>query len=101
MRNDYSADPVKRNLQVEAKAHVTVQTWIDGGALGGRAFTAAGICEVHKRFCDLLPEELLWAENPGTGDACQILAIPAPLVILGPSPRMTRGAGIAEASFAR
>jgi Fic family protein len=60
LKNDYSADPEKRNLQLEAKAHITVQQWIDDGGLNGRAFTAGGICEIHKRFCDLLPDELLW-----------------------------------------
>lgn len=29
MRNDYSVDPKKRNLQLEAKAHVAVQKWVD------------------------------------------------------------------------
>ena len=32
LRNDYSADAQKRNLQLEAKAHVTVQRWIDEAA---------------------------------------------------------------------
>ena len=37
LRNDYSADPKKRNLQLEAKAHVTVQAWIDrAGCVAGR-----------------------------------------------------------------
>ncbi len=31
MKNDYSADPEKRNLQLEARAHIAVQQWIDGG----------------------------------------------------------------------
>jgi Fic family protein len=31
LRNDYSADNAKRNLQLEAKAHIAVQQWIDGG----------------------------------------------------------------------
>ena len=29
LKNDYSADPHKRDLQLEAKAHVAVQRWID------------------------------------------------------------------------
>ena len=33
LKNDYSADAKKRNLQLEAKAHITVQKWIDEGAL--------------------------------------------------------------------
>ena len=33
LRNDYSHDPRKRDLQIEAKAHVAVQQWIDEGGL--------------------------------------------------------------------
>ncbi len=68
LKNDYSADLRKRNLQLEAKAHIEVQRWIDGGGLRGRATTRVGICEVHRRFGDKLPDELLWAENPDTGE---------------------------------
>ena len=67
LRNDYSADARKRDLQLEAKAHIAVQKWIDDGGLDGRTTTAEGLCETHRRFCDLLPEALLWAEDPGTG----------------------------------
>jgi hypothetical protein len=31
LKNDYSQDAKKRDLQEEAKAHVTVQQWIDAG----------------------------------------------------------------------
>ena len=31
LKNDYSADTAKRNLQLEAKAHIAVQQWIDEG----------------------------------------------------------------------
>src|SRR6266702_845347 len=56
-----------RDLQLEAKAHIAVQQWIDTGALsGGRAITAEGICEIHRRFCELLPEDLLWVEDAAT-----------------------------------
>ena len=55
MKNDYSADAGKRNLQLEAKAHVAVQSWIDSGGLAGRAVTADTICEIHRRFGELLP----------------------------------------------
>ncbi len=63
LRNDYSSDARKRNLQLEAKAHIAVQQWIDGGGLKDRAVTAEGICEIHRRFCEQLPEELLWVEE--------------------------------------
>src|SRR3990170_3451218 len=31
LRDDYSSDARKRDLQLEAKAHITVQKWIDDG----------------------------------------------------------------------
>jgi Fic family protein len=67
LKNDYSKDARKRDLQLEAKAHIEVQRWIDGGALkGGQAIRAEGICEIHRRFCELLPEDLRWVEDPAT-----------------------------------
>src|SRR5438094_9029698 len=54
LKNDYSRDPRKRDLQLEAKAHITVQKWVDDGGLRRRAATSAGISEVHARFCQLL-----------------------------------------------
>ena len=68
MKNDYSADAGKRNLQLEAKAHVSVQGWIDGGGLAGRAVSTQGIVEVHRRFGELLPAELLKVNDPDSGE---------------------------------
>ncbi|MCK6454752.1 MAG: Fic family protein [Alphaproteobacteria bacterium] len=73
LKSDYSRDPRKRDLQLEAKAHVTVQRWIDGGGLRGRAPTRDGICEVHRRFCEELPEELLWVEEPDTKERVRVV----------------------------
>ncbi len=66
LKNDYSKDAAKRDLQLEAKAHIAVQKWIDDGGLKGRTVTAESICEIHRRFCELLPEELLLIEDPKT-----------------------------------
>jgi Fic family protein len=66
LRNDYSADIRKRNLQLEAKAHIAVQTWIDEGGLRGKATTKEAIRAIHRRFSELLPDELLWTEEPDT-----------------------------------
>src|SRR6266851_6770897 len=63
LKNDYSQDAKKRDLQLEAKAHITVQQWIDNGGLKGRAVTADSIREIHRRFCELLPDDLLWVKN--------------------------------------
>lgn len=54
MKNDYSTDTKKRDLQLEAKAHITVQKWIDEGGLTQEAIAPASIIEIHKRFrgCD-------------------------------------------------
>ena len=72
MREDYSEEPRKRDLQLEARAHVTVQQWIDQDGLAGRAATADGIREVHRRFCELLPDDLLWVEHPDSGERIRI-----------------------------
>ena len=72
LNEDYSDDPKKRDLQLEAKAHIQVQKWIDGGGLAGRATSADAILEVHQRFCALLPEDLLWVENKETGKRIKV-----------------------------
>lgn len=66
LNEDYSSDPEKRDLQLEAKAHIAVQKWIDSDGLNERAATSKGILEVHQRFCNLLPDELLWVEDQET-----------------------------------
>jgi Fic family protein len=73
LKNDYSAEPEKRNLQLEARAHIAVQKWIDDGGLKGRATNAEGIQEMHRRFAELLPEELLWTEEPDTGERIKVI----------------------------
>src|SRR3982751_4769785 len=62
LKGDYSNDAKKRDLQLEATAHIAVQQWIDRGALTGRAVAADSIREIHRRFCENLPEDLLWVE---------------------------------------
>lgn len=73
LKNDYSKDARKRDLQLEAKAHVAVQKWIDESGLKGRTLTTEGICEIHRRFGDELPESLLSVEDlekQGTRSRC-------------------------------
>lgn len=70
--NDYSEDREKRDLQLEARAHVLVQQWIDQGGLRDRSTTLDGICEIHRRFYEHLPEDLLWISNPETGDRIKV-----------------------------
>ena len=66
LKDDYSAEPEKRDLQFEAKAHIEVQKWIDDDGLKDRAVSADGLIEIHRRFCELLPDALRWIEEPNT-----------------------------------
>ena len=74
LKNDYSADTAKRNLQLEAKAHIAVQQWIDeGGGLVAQAASMDGICEIHRCFCELLPEVLLQVTDTDTGKRVRLI----------------------------
>ena len=72
LKGDYSTDPEQRNLQFEARAHMAVQAWIDEGSLDLRALTAGGVRETHRRFCNLLPSELLRVTDPETGEPSRV-----------------------------
>ena len=74
LKGDYSQDPAKRDLQLEARAHIEVQAWIDRGGIGGRAFTLGAVREVHERFCALLPPDLLLVEDPVTRERIPVVA---------------------------
>ena len=73
LKGDYSKDAKKRDLQLEAKAHITVQQWIDTGGLKSPATTTDAITDIHRRFCEMLPEDLLWVENPATKEKIKII----------------------------
>jgi Fic family protein len=74
LKGDYSNDAKKRDLQLEAKAHIAVQTWIDTGGLSGRAAAVESIREIHRRFCEALPESLMWVEDPVTKERIKVIA---------------------------
>jgi Fic family protein len=73
LKNDYSKDPRKRDLQLEAKAHIAVQQWIDRGGIEGHPMSAASLREIHRRFCGELPDSMLWVENPDTGERLKLV----------------------------
>lgn len=75
LQGNYSSDPKKRTLQKEAKAHIAVQEWIDKGGIekSGSEFSTEIICEIHRRFCSHLPDDLLWIEDPKTKDRIKII----------------------------
>jgi Fic family protein len=65
LRSDYSKDPERRKLQLEAVAHIHVQSLIDSGK-DPQAFPTSTeyLLWVHREFCSRLPDELLWVEDP-------------------------------------
>ncbi len=74
LKQDLSDNPRQRDLQLEAKAHIMVQQWIDAGGVGEQALSAASIRMIHQKFCELLPDELLWVEHPTTGERLRVVA---------------------------
>jgi Fic family protein len=71
---DYSKDARKRDLQLEARAHIEVQRMIDGGAEAPRPPAASAFTVwAHREFCSRLPESLLWVENPDTGERIRVV----------------------------
>jgi Fic family protein len=73
LKGDYSQDARKRDLQIEATAHITVQTWIDAGGLNGRVVTEESIREIHRRFYEHLPVDLLSVEHPVTKERARVI----------------------------
>jgi len=74
LAQDYSAEPQKRNLQLEAVAHIEVQRRIDSGTdEAAEPVSKAYIQWLHREFCSRLPDALLWVENPDTGERHNIV----------------------------
>lgn len=73
LKNDYSADLKKRNLQLEAMAHIEVQKWIDHAALQARATASDAVKEIHRRFGELLPEDMRIVEDPESGERTRMI----------------------------
>jgi len=74
LAHDYSSEPERRNLQLEAVAHIEVQSKIDSGAdERTEPVSKAYIQWLHREFCSRLPEPLLWSQNPDTGERVRLI----------------------------
>jgi Fic family protein len=73
LNNKYDTDPKKRNLQMEARAHIEVQRMIDRREWNGDIVSDDFIKWVHKGFCERLPDEMLWIENPNSRERVQVI----------------------------
>lgn len=63
MLGEYDTQPEKRNLQLEARAHIQIQELLEQGEGPAPPTQARFLLWVHREFCNRLPPELLWAEN--------------------------------------
>ncbi|WP_210261704.1 Fic family protein [Bradyrhizobium aeschynomenes] len=73
LNNDLSQEPERRNLQLEARAHIEVQRMIDRGEAPSPALPVDFIIWTHKNFCERLPEELLVVEHPTTKETIKVI----------------------------
>lgn len=67
LRKDFSREPKRRDLQLEALAHIAVQKAIDDGT-DDQSWPLTGkyACWLHHEFCTRLPEAMLWVEEPNS-----------------------------------
>jgi Fic family protein len=73
LAKQFSTEPQKRNLQLEAVAHIEVQRKIDFGEdERAEPVSVDYIRWLHREFCSRLPEDLLWVENPDTGERLHV-----------------------------
>lgn len=73
LRDDYSGEKKKRDLQKEAKAHIEVQRLIDSNSGPKQVLSSDYILWLHSEFCSRLPEDLLIVENPTTGEKKRVI----------------------------
>jgi Fic family protein len=66
LNNDLSKEPERRNLQLEARAHIEVQQLIDRGEAPSPVVSVDFIIWTHRNFCERLPDELLLVGHPTT-----------------------------------
>jgi Fic family protein len=65
LHRNFSSQPKKRALQLEAVAHIEVQKAIDEGTDDPfDPLTTAYALWLHREFCRRLPDDMLWVEDP-------------------------------------
>ena len=71
--NDFSTQPEKRFLQLEAKAHIEVQQLIDKQEEAVKVVSADYLRWIHGEFCNRLPEELLRLKSIKTENSVAVI----------------------------
>jgi Fic family protein len=67
LKKDYSTEPRKRTLQLEAEAHIAVQKLIDAEVGPLSVTSPEWLAWVHREFCERLPDQLLHVADPEAG----------------------------------
>lgn len=73
LAGNFAKDKARRNLQLEARAHIEVQRLIDRGEAPVPVVSEEFILWLHKSFCERLPDEMLWVENPDTKEKLKVV----------------------------
>lgn len=73
LRSELATEPQRRNLQLEAAAHIAVQAAIDAGELDATTKPSELAREIHRRFYNLMPPELCFIEDLDSGRLVKVL----------------------------
>lgn len=73
LNRDYSNEPEKRSLQLEAAAHIYVQERIDRAEQPAKTASGEFIRWVHREFYSRLPEELRYVSDPETEEKIPVI----------------------------
>jgi Fic family protein len=76
MNASYERDPIKRDLQIEAIAHIEVQKLIEHESLtypGRNICDKEFLCWIHKEFYKRMPAALRRVRNPETGQVRSVV----------------------------
>ncbi len=73
LKEEFSKEPKKRELQLEAKAHIRLQEKIDSLEMEkNQPVSSDFIRWLHEEFCNNLPDEFLWVETPDTKEKFRV-----------------------------
>jgi Fic family protein len=70
---DFAVEPKRRDLQLEAAAHIAVQAAIDTGVIDPAQSPSALAVEIHRQFYNRLPDSLRWVEELGSGRLVEVV----------------------------
>lgn len=75
LKEDFSSNKEKRNLQLEAKSHIEVQKKIDDETAEKveNVVSKKYVSWIHEEFYKLLPDELKVVKNPDTGKIVKVI----------------------------